>query len=185
MVDQIFRHAEDKMKKVIEFTRQEFVNVRTGRASGKILDNIKVECYNSVMPINQLAMVSTPDARTITIQPWDKASIAAIEKAILKSDIGITPINDGSLIRINLPALTEERRKDLIKLIKKIAEEQKIAARNIRKDANEMLKENKKKGEISEDENKKAMDKIQHLTDKYIVEIDNLVKHKEHEIMEF
>ncbi len=185
MIEQIIKQAEDKMKKTIEVTKHEFGNTRTGRASTKLIDNLKVEYYNSQMVITQLATISIPDARTITIQPWDKGSLEAIEKAIQKADIGLTPVNDGNLIRINIPSLTEERRKDLIKIIHKISEEQKVSIRNIRRDTNELIKERKKKNEISEDDNKKALDKVQVITDKFIVEIDSLTKHKEREIMEF
>ncbi|MBI5207214.1 MAG: ribosome recycling factor [Candidatus Firestonebacteria bacterium] len=184
MIEQIFHQAEDRMKKVIAVTKQEFNNIRTGRASVQLLDGVKVEYYNSLMPINQLASVSTPDARTITIQPWDKGAFSPIETAITKAGLGLTPVNDGNLIRISIPYLTEERRRELSKLVHKTAEDQKVSIRNIRRDVNDEIKELKKKSEISEDDNKKALEKVQHLTDKYIVEIDNAAKSKERDIME-
>jgi len=184
MVKEIIKESEDKMKKVIEITKKEFMSIRTGKASPSILEKITVDYYGTPTPVNQLANISAPEARLIVIQPWDKGSLAGIEKAIMKSDLGINPTNDGSVIRLAIPPLTQERRKELAKNIKKEGEEKKVAVRNIRRDANEHLKKIEKDGEISADENKKAQEEIQKLTDKYIKEVDQAVVTKEKEIME-
>ncbi|MFH1825025.1 MAG: ribosome recycling factor [Candidatus Firestonebacteria bacterium] len=175
---------EEKMKKGLEHVRKEFSTVRTGRASISILDNIRVEYYGSQTPINQIANISIPQSRLIEIKPWDASVLSNIEKAILKSDLGLTPISDGKSIRINVPPLTEERRLELVKFVKKIAEDGRIALRGIRRNANEEVEGMKKKGEISEDEMKRSKEQIQKLLDSNISQIDKTIAEKEKEIME-
>lgn len=184
MVKEIIKESEDKMKKVIEITKKDFMSIRTGKASPSLLEKITVDYYGTPTAVNQLANISVPEPRLIVVQPWDKGSLAGIEKAIMKSDLGITPTNDGSVIRLAIPPLTQERRKELAKNIKKEGEEKKVAVRNIRRDANEHLKKMEKDGDISADENKKAQEEIQKLTDKYTKEVDQVVANKEKEIME-
>jgi ribosome recycling factor len=181
----IIKDSEEKMLKALESVRHEFSTVRTSRATPSLLDNIKVDAYGSQMPIKQAASITCPEPRSIQIQPWDVSLMGAIEKAILKSDLGITPQNDGKLIRLNMPQLTQDRRKELVKIIHKLAEEKgRIAVRNIRRQAVETLKKQGKDGIIPEDEAKKLEKKMQDLHDKYIGEIDKLVTKKEEEIME-
>ena len=185
MIDpSVLKNMEDRMQKSIEVFRKELTTIRTGRATPAILDKIQVESYGSQMPINQIANVSVPDARTIVVQPWDKTIIGSVEKAILKSDIGIHPVNDGNAIRLAIPPLTEERRKDLVKVVKKKAEEGKVSLRNIRRDVNEDLKKLEKAGTASEDEIRKTLEKVQKLTDRYIKDFDDVAARKEKEIME-
>lgn len=184
MVRDELKKAEEKMKKVIESTKHEFASVRTGRANPAILDRVTVDYYGTETPLSQVASISVPEARLLVIQPWDKSMLSKIEKAILKSDLGLTPTNDGQVIRIVIPQLTEERRKELVKIVHKQAEEMRVAVRNIRRDANEGLKALEKDGTISEDEMRRGLDEVQKLTDKYIAEIDALLKRKEEEIME-
>jgi len=184
MIDEILLDAEDRMDKVISVMRQDFATIRAGRASVSLLDKIQVEYYGAMTPINQTANISAPEARLLVVQPWDKSTIGAIEKAILKSDLGLNPNNDGSVIRINVPQLTEERRKELVKAVGKKGEEAKVAVRNIRRDANDSIKALEKKKEASEDECNNALDDIQKTTDKFIKKIDEVVSHKEAEIME-
>lgn len=172
-----------KMKKTTEMLSAQFDSVRAGRANAAVLDQIKVEYYGTPTPINQIASIATPDPRTLTIQPWDASSLKLIEKAILESDLGINPQNDGKIIRLNFPQLTEERRKDLIKLVKKYAEESKVAIRNIRRDAVEKYKEQKKKSEITEDDLKDTEKDLQKLTDDYVKLIDEIAAKKEKELM--
>jgi ribosome recycling factor len=172
------------MEKALEALRGEFAKLRTGRASIAILDGIRVECYGNKMALNQVATLSTPDSRTIVITPWDKTVIPEVEKAIQKSDLGLTPINDGKVVRINIPALTEERRKELAKVAKKVAEEGRVAVRNARRDANEAVKKLQKEGKLSEDELKKSEAEVQKTTDHYISQIESLLSHKEKEILE-
>ena len=183
MLNEIVKIADEKMNKTINVFKKELISMKAGRATPNMLDRIEVEYYGSLSPINQLANISIPESRVILIQPWDKTSLKNIEKAILKSDLGINPSNDGTLIRLVIPELTEETRKNLVKLIKKLGEESKIAIRSIRRDCNEKLKAIKKENEISEDEIKKSEDKIQTETDNYIKEIDKLIDIKENEIM--
>jgi ribosome recycling factor len=182
----IKKEAEDRMLKAMAVMERDFGKLRTGRASALILDDVKVDYYGKATPIGQIASVATPDSRTITIQPWDKGSFALLEKAILKSDLGLTPVNDGKLIRINIPALTEERRKDLVKVARKYGEETRVAVRNIRREANEALKklEKDKSRGYSEDDVKKAQEAVQKLTDGYVAKVDEKCKAKEKEIME-
>ena len=171
------------MKKTTEVLSSQFDSVRAGRANAAVLDKLRVEYYGTPTPINQIASIATPDPRTLVIQPWDAASLKLIEKAILESDLGINPTNDGKVIRLGFPQLTEERRKDLIKQIKKYAEEAKVAIRNIRRDAMEDFKEQKKKSEITEDDLKDIEKDMQKLTDDFIKEIDVIAAKKEKELM--
>lgn len=175
---------EAKMKKTIESYKNELDTVRAGRANARVLDRINVDYYGTPTPINQLGTISVPDARTLVIQPWDTTILKDIEKAILASDIGITPANDGKLIRLVFPQLTEDRRKELKKQVSKLGEDAKVAIRNIRRDAMDKAKEMKKNGEMTEDEQKLSEKSIQELTDKYIKEIDAITVNKEKEIME-
>lgn len=184
MIKDIMKETETSMKGAIETTKREFQTVRTGRANSSILDRVVVEYYGTPTALNQLANISVPDARMLVIQPWDKSILGAVEKAILKSDLGLNPVNDGTIIRIPIPQLTEERRKELVKLVKKVAEEKRIVVRNIRRDANEKIKAFEKEDHIPEDESKRTLEDIQKLTDKYITEIDSLLERKEKEIME-
>lgn len=183
MIDQsIFSKTEERMKKSIEAVQREFSAIRAGRATPSLLDRISVDCYGSAMPIKQIANISIPEARMIIIQPWDKTLIGNIEKAIQKSDLGINPANDGNVIRLVIPPLTEERRTELVKVVKKKAEEGKVSIRNIRREFMEELKAKEK--ENSEDEVKRAQDQGQKLTDKYTAELDRIATAKEKEIME-
>jgi ribosome recycling factor len=184
LVSDILTDAESRMKKTIEHLTADFAALRAGRANPAMVDKIVVEYYGEPTPLNQLANITVPEPRLLVIQPWDKTSIANIEKAILKSDLGVTPSNDGNVIRIAIPQLTEERRKELVKVVKKRAEEGKVAVRNIRREANDMLKSSEKEKMISEDESKKGMEDVQKLTDNYIKSIDNILQGKEKEIME-
>ncbi|OGF45380.1 MAG: ribosome recycling factor [Candidatus Firestonebacteria bacterium RIFOXYC2_FULL_39_67] len=179
-----FALYEDKLKKGVDHLRKELSTIRTGRANASILDNVKVEYYGSMVPISQVAAVNVPQAKTIEIKAWDSSALPAIEKAIQKSDLGLNPVNDGKLIRINIPALTEERRKELVKYAKKVSEEEKVALRNNRRTANEEVDTNKTKGEISEDQQKKDKEKIQKTLDSYIAQIDKILADKEKEMME-
>ncbi|HIJ58931.1 MAG TPA: ribosome recycling factor [Deltaproteobacteria bacterium] len=185
MKDEILSELRQKMTKSTEALEKEFKRIRTGRASTALLEGIKVECYETQMPLEQVASMSVPESRLITIQPWDQSIIGDIEKGILKSELGLTPINDGKIIRISIPPLTEERRKELAKLAKKMAEESKISIRNLRREANEMFKELKTEKEISEDELYKSQDEVQKITDEFIKKIDEITSQKEKEIIEF
>jgi ribosome recycling factor len=185
MKEEVLDDARQKMTNTLEALEREFKRIRTGRASTALLDGIKVEAYDSQMPLDQVASLSVPESRLITIKPWDQSIIGEIEKAILKSELGLTPMNDGKIIRISIPPLTEERRKELAKLARKMAEENKIAVRNHRRDANDMLKELKNEKEISEDEMYKAQDEVQKLTDEFVKLVDEETAKKEKEITEF
>lgn len=176
--------AEDRMKKTVDVFKKDLVSIRTGRATPALLDKITVEAYGGQSPIPQLANVTIPDPRTLVIQPWDKSVMSAIEKAIQKSDIGIHPINDGTVIRLSIPPLTGERRKEMVKIVRKKAEEGKVSLRNIRRDVNDELKKLEKSGSASEDEVRRATDQIQKLTDKYIKLFDDITASKEKEITE-
>ncbi|HPF20895.1 MAG TPA: ribosome recycling factor [Syntrophomonas sp.] len=184
MINDILQDAEDRMKKTIEHMLGDFASMRAGRANPAMLDRIMVSYYGEPTPINQMANINVPEARLLVIQPWDKSSIADIEKAIMKSDLGITPNNDGNVIRLAVPQLTEERRKDVVKTVKKRAEEAKVAIRNIRREGNDLIKSSEKDKLISEDESKKGLDSIQKVTDKYIKDIDAALQVKEKDIME-
>jgi len=181
---EIKEKAVERMKGAIESLKKDFGSIRTGRASLALLEGITVDYYGSQSPLNQVATLNVPDSRTITIQPWEPKVLADIEKAILKSDLGLTPGNDGKIIRISIPPLTEERRRQLVKVVKKRAEEAKVAIRNIRRDANEALKKLNKDKEINDDDLKKALDEVQKLTDSFIAKSDETLSHKENEIME-
>lgn len=183
MPQAIKKNAEERMEKAIAALKKELLSLRAGRATPALLDRVQVEYYGAMTPVNQLANINTPDSRTLMIQPWDKSSIGAIEKAILKSDLGLTPSNDGNAIRIVIPALTEERRAELVKMTRKYGEEAKVAIRNIRRDANDDIKKLEKTG-ISEDESRRHQDDIQKFTDKFIAEVDKVLASKEKEIME-
>lgn len=176
--------AEERMEKALSSLDKDFTKLRTGRAATSLVEDIKVDYYGTPTPVQQLASVAVPDSRTVTIQPWDKSAFALVEKAILKSDLGLTPMNDGKLIRISIPALTEERRKELTKVAKKYTEDAKVALRNIRRDVNEALKKLEKDKILSEDELKKAMDEVQKLTDGFVAKADTRAALKEKEIME-
>ena len=185
MIEETLQETKERMGKTITALENELKRVRTGRASLSLLDGIRVDYYGTKTPLNQMASLSVPESRLIVIQPWDVSGIKEIEKAILKSDLGLTPSSDGKLIRISIPPLTEERRKELVKVVSKMCEEHKIAARNIRRDANELLKGFKKDGDISEDDAFKAQDSVQKITDDFIAKIDEIYKEKEKEILEF
>ena len=184
MIDEIFKQTESKMKKAIESFRHDLNKIRTGKASSAILDGIKINYYGSVVPLNQAASVSVPEARLITIQPWDKTMISEIEKNIQKSDLGLTPMSDGHIIRLPIPALTEERRLELVKQTKRIGEEIKVSIRNSRRDANDEMKKAEKDSSVSEDDSRRGHKKIQDLTDEYIKIVDDILRNKEKEIME-
>ncbi len=184
MLNDIYADARDRMQKALETLEREYKRLRTGRASVSLVDGIRVEYYGNSTALNQLATLTIPEPRTIMIQPWDTSIINEVEKAILKSELGLTPMNDGKVIRISIPTLTQERRKELVKVIKKMAEETKVAMRNIRRDTNEMLKDLKKEKEISEDEQFKAQDETQKITDDFIKKVDSVYSAKEKEILE-
>lgn len=184
MLNQVYQEMERKMAKAAEALRAEFASIRTGRANPALLENIKVQSYGALVPLNQVAGVSVPEARLLVIQPWDKNALPEIEKAILKSELGLTPINDGRVIRLPIPNLTEERRRELSKVVKKMAEDSKVAVRNIRREANDEVKKLEKDKKISEDESKRALERIQELTDKAVKGIDEILAKKEKEIME-
>jgi ribosome recycling factor len=185
MIESVYRDSKDNMGKVIEALKKELKRVRTGRASLSLLDGIKVDYYGTLTPLNQIATLAAPESRLITIQPWDTTVIKEIEKAILKSDLGLTPSSDGKIIRIAIPPLTEQRRKELVKVVHKISEEYKVSVRNLRRDANELIKDIKKDGKISEDDAFKSQEKIQKITDEHISLVDACYKEKEKEILEF
>jgi len=180
----VLKDAEDRMLKALASLDKEFSRLRTGRASTSLLDGVRVNYYDTPTPLDQMASVSTPDSRTITIAPWDRKAFNDVEKAILKSDLGLTPVNDGKIIRIVIPPLTEDRRKELAKVAKKYSEEAKVAIRNIRRDANDVLKKKKNDKAISEDDQRKGQEDIQKLTDAYIAKADDALAKKEKEIME-
>jgi ribosome recycling factor len=184
MFDEYVKEAEDKMDKTIAAVEREFSTIRTGRAAPSLLDRVPVETYGSQMPVNQVATVSVPDPHTLIVQPWDKSIIADVEKAILGANIGLTPVNDGNVIRINVPRLTEERRKEMVKLAKQFAEEGKVAIRRVRGDANKHIKTAEKEKGLSEDASNDAQEKVQSLTDEYCEKIDELLNAKEEEILE-
>lgn len=185
MIESTLQETRERMGKTITALENELKRVRTGRASLSLLDGIRVDYYGTQTPLNQMASLAVPESRLITIQPWDATAIKDIEKAILKSDLGLTPSNDGKLVRISIPPLTEDRRKELVKVVNKMCEEHKIASRNIRRDSNDLLKGFKKDGDISEDDAYKAQDQVQKITDEYIKKIDEIFKEKEKEILEF
>jgi len=184
-VKAVYSQAERDMRKSVETVAREFGGVRTGRASTGLLDSIRVESYGTPTPLGQVATLATPEPRLITVQPWDPTLVPAIEKAILKSDLGITPASDGKVIRLAVPPLTEQRRKELAKVVRKLAEDGRVAVRNIRRDANDRLKVLEKDKKISEDDLRKGLEQVQDLTSRVIKEIDDLVSKKEKEVLEF
>ncbi|MFZ0943863.1 MAG: ribosome recycling factor [Syntrophobacteraceae bacterium] len=184
MLDDIYLDLDDRMNKAVETLESEYKRLRTGRASVSLVDGIRADYYGTATPLSQLATLTIPDPRTIVIQPWDNSVVGEIEKAILKSDLGLTPMNDGKAIRINIPPLTAERRRDLVKVVKKKAEESKVALRNIRRDINEKIKDLKKDKKVSEDEQFRAQDEIQKITDDFVKKIDAVYGSKEKEILE-
>ena len=184
MIEDVVADAQRRMDKTIESTRSEFGSVRTGRASAALLDRIQVSYYGTKTPLNQLAQISVPEPRLLSIQPYDKGAIKEIERAILESDLGLTPANDGQVIRLPVPQLTEQRRKDLVRVVGKLAEEGRIALRNVRRDAIAHLKELERDGEVGTDDLHRAEDRVQKLTDGHVKLVDDLYKHKETEILE-
>lgn len=184
MTKELIDDAERRMKKAVEVAGHDFASLRTGRANPMILEDIRIDYYGTPTPINQVAGISVPEPRQLLISPWDKTALDPIVKAIQSSDLGLVPQNDGQVVRLNIPYLTEERRKDLIKQLHKKSEDHKVAVRNIRRDANEHLKAKQKSSEISEDDEKRAEGEVQKLTDKYIAEIDKLTTSKEAELKE-
>ncbi len=185
MIDSVYDDAQDRMADSIDALKNDFKMVRTGRASLALFEGMKISYYGTSTPLNQVASLSIPESRLIVINPWDQSIIGEIEKEILKSELGLTPMNDGKVIRISIPALTEDRRKELVKVVHKIAEEHKVSIRNIRRDSNELLKGLKKDGDISEDDFFRAQDKVQNITDDYIKSVDEICHEKEKEILEF
>ncbi|MEM5787222.1 MAG: ribosome recycling factor [Syntrophobacteraceae bacterium] len=184
MLDPVYGDLRDRMNKALETLETEYKRLRTGRASISLVDGIKADYYGTPTPLSQLATLTIPDPRTIMIQPWDTTVIGEIEKSILKSELGLTPMSDGKAIRINIPPLTAQRRKDLVKVVKKKAEESKVAVRNIRRDIIEKIKDLKKDKKVSEDEQFRAQDEIQKITDDYVKKIDGVYASKEKEILE-
>lgn len=184
MLKDIVKDTSGRMDKTVEALRHELANVRTGKATTALLDGVKVEYYGTMTPLSQMANVSVLDAHTLSVQPWDRSALAAIDKAIRSADLGLNPANDGQLVRVPIPPLNEERRREFVKLCKKFGEDSKIALRNIRRDAIEHLKKAEKEEHASEDERKKAEKEVQDLTDKHITSIDTMIKAKEVEIME-
>lgn len=182
--NEIYRDSETRMKKSIEHLQQELARIRTGRATPALLDVVKIDYYGTPTPLNQVATITAPEPRLLVVQPWEKRLIGEIEKAILQADLGLNPSNDGNVVRVPIPELSEERRQDLLKLVKKFAEEARVAVRNIRRDANDHIKRLEKNHEISEDQSHTSQDKIQKLTDAHIKDIDALYEKKEKEILE-
>ena len=180
----ILKDSKERMEKALQSLQKDFSKLRTGRASSVLVEDIKVDYYGTPTPISQIASIAVPDSRTITIPPWDRSAFGDVEKALLKSDLGLTPVNDGKIIRINIPPLTEERRKELAKVAKKYTEEAKVAVRNIRRDANEGLKKLKTDKTLTEDDLHHGQDEVQKLTDKYVAKADECFAEKEKEIME-
>lgn len=180
-----FKDAEGRMQKAIDTLVREFAGVRTGRATTALLEGIRVEYYNTLTPLNQVATLSVPDPKTLLVQPWDASLLPKIEKAIQKSDLGLTPMNDGKLIRLSLPPLTEERRRHLAKLVGKLAEETRVAVRNVRREAKDRLRAMEKEKKLSEDDAKRGEAELQKLTDRFIQKVEELLKKKEQEILEF
>jgi ribosome recycling factor len=185
MINELLSELESDFNRVLDALRRDLLKIRTGRANLGLLDGIRVEFYGTMSPLNQVGTLKVPDPRLITIQPWDKALIPTIEKSIAASDLGLNPSNDGMLIRIPIPPLTGERRKELVKVVKRNGEDAKVAARNERRGTNDMVKTLKKEGEISEDDMHRSLDKVQKLTDEYVAQIDVILGDKEKEILEF
>jgi len=184
MIDDLVTDADRRMKKSVEAAAHEFNTVRTGRASAALLDRIEIDYYGTQTPLKQLATINVPEPRMLTVQPYDPGSIKSIERAIQESDLGLTPSNDGKLIRLPIPALTEERRKELVKVVRHLAEEGRVAVRNVRRDVMHHLKQLVRDGDVGDDEERRAEERVQKLTDEHVKEIDELLKRKEAEIME-
>ncbi|EHQ91378.1 ribosome recycling factor [Desulfosporosinus youngiae] len=184
MISEVIKDADERMHKGVDALRREYASIRAGRANPSVLDKVLVEYYGTPTPINQLANISAPEARLLMIQPWDRSVLPAIEKAIMKSDLGLNPSSDGSVIRLMIPQLTSERRVELVKAVKKKAEEARVSVRNVRRDVNDQLKKLEKDHEASEDEVKRAQEEVQKMTDKIIKEIERVMEAKESEIME-
>ena len=184
MINEIFIDVKDRMNKAVEHYRHEVSTIRTGRASPNILDMVKVDYYGTPTPLNNIAHVTVPEGQLIVIQPFDPSSLESIEKAIMNSDVGLTPNNDGSVIRLNIPSLTEERRKELVKVVHKIIEEGRVAVRNIRRDANDLLKKSEKEHDLSEDNLRRATDNIQEMTDEHIKNLNLIQEAKEKDILD-
>jgi ribosome recycling factor len=184
IVKELERQVRERMSKAVEATQRDLSSIRMGKATPSLLEGVRVECYDSTMPLSQVANVSAPETRLLVVQPWDKTIMADIVKAIQKSNLGLNPQSDNNVIRIPIPPLTEERRREIVKLIKKLAEEGRVAIRNIRRDANEELKRKEKQGEIGEDDSRKGQEEVQKITDEYIEKIEELSKSKEKEVME-
>jgi ribosome recycling factor len=182
MLIEISKDATDRMSKTIDHLKHEFQSLRTGRASVSMVESVKVDYYGTMTPLNQTANISVPEARMIMIQPWDKSLLSAIEKAILSADLGLNPTNDGSFVRVPIPTLTDERRKDIIRHLHKIAEEGRVGIRNVRRDTNDQIKKSEKDNELSEDNSKRAQANIQEITNEFIKMIDEMVKNKEIDI---
>jgi len=184
MIDQHVKKTEERMKKIIEATRKEFASIRSGKASAALLDAVKVDAYGSMVPLNQVGSVSAPEARLLVVQPWDKGLLKAVSKAIQQSELGLNPTDDGSVVRIPIPTLTEERRKDMVKMISKLAEEGRVHVRQVRHDLNKEIKAEEHDHVVSEDDAKRLTAEVQKLTDRYIAMIDDLLKKKTAEVME-
>ncbi|KPJ68624.1 ribosome recycling factor [candidate division WOR-1 bacterium DG_54_3] len=183
-IKSVYTETEDRMQKTVDAIGREFAGIRTGKATPSLVEGIKVDYYGNMTPLSQVASITIPDPKLLVIQPWEKRLIPEIAKAVQKSDLGLNPLTDANVVRLPIPPLTEERRKDLVKLVKKISEEGKIAVRNIRRESNDRFKKAEKEKEISEDNSRKAQERIQEITDDFIQAIDDLVKKKEEEIME-
>ncbi|MBN1826768.1 MAG: ribosome recycling factor [Candidatus Eisenbacteria bacterium] len=184
MPEKLIAETEDRMRKAGDSLARELAGIRTGKANPGLLDPVKVDYYGTQTPLRQLANVAAPEPRLLVVQPFDKSALGEMEKAILKSSLGLNPSNDGNVIRIPIPSLTEERRKELAKMVRKLGESGKVAVRNIRRDANEKIKRSEKEGQVTEDDSKRMLERIQEITDKYIEEIDGMVAAKEKEVME-
>lgn len=184
MIDQVLSETRNRMGKTIEALKQELATIRTGRATPAIVDHVRVDYYGTPTPLNQLATISAPETRLLLIQPWDRSALTSIEKALLKADLGLNPANDGSVIRIRIPELSEERRRELVRLVRKKAEEGKVALRNVRRSSLEELRGLERNKEISQDEQKRAQERLQELTDSFIEEVDRAAKDKEAELLE-
>jgi ribosome recycling factor len=184
MIEEVFQEVESNMRSAIDSLKNEYASVRTGRATTALLDGIMVDYFGTQTQLKQLASLSVPESRLIVVQPWDKSVLGEVEKSIQRSNLGLNPVNDGKIIRVPIPPLTEERRKDLVKVVKKSAEDRRVSIRNARREGNELLKELEKEKEISEDDNRRAQDRIQKMTDKYTSELDAVAAQKEKEVME-
>ncbi|WP_062306192.1 ribosome recycling factor [Alicyclobacillus sendaiensis] len=182
MHEELIQNLQERMDKAIQNLRREFATVRAGRAAPSMLDHVMVEYYGEQMPVNQVASVTSPEPRLLVISPWDKSMLGEIEKAIQKSDLGLNPANDGNVIRLTIPALTEQRRQELVKQVRKMAEEARVAIRNIRRDGNEEIKKLEKAGDLSEDDVRRLMERVQQLTDKAIAQVDRLLEDKEKDV---